>query len=44
MAKMKREEKIDLVKIASDVRKWAYVPYSKYKVGAAVLKIGRAHV
>ena len=37
MAKIKQEEKIDLVKIASDVRKWAYVPYSKYQVGAAVL-------
>jgi cytidine deaminase len=37
MAKLKQEEKIDLVKIASNVRKWAYVPYSKYQVGAAVL-------
>lgn len=37
MAKLKDEQKVDLIKIASDVRKWAYVPYSKYKVGAAVL-------
>jgi len=37
MAKLKQEEKIDLVRIASDVRRWAYVPYSNYKVGAAVL-------
>jgi len=37
MAKLKQEEKVDLVKIASDVRKWAYVPYSNYQVGAAVL-------
>jgi len=37
MAKLEQEEKIDLVKIACDVRKWAYVPYSKYQVGAAVL-------
>ena len=37
MTKIKQEEKIDLVKIASEVRKWAYVPYSKYQVGAAVL-------
>lgn len=37
MAKLKEEVKIDLVKIATDVRKWAYVPYSKYQVGAAVL-------
>lgn len=37
MAKLKQEEKIDLIKIASEVRKWAYVPYSKYRVGAAVL-------
>lgn len=37
MTKLKQEEKVDLVKIASDVRRWAYVPYSKYPVGAAVL-------
>jgi len=37
MAKLKDEQKVDLVKIASDVRKWAYVPYSNYQVGAAVL-------
>ena len=37
MAKLKDEQKVDLIKIASDVRKWAYVPYSKYQVGAAVL-------
>ncbi len=32
-----QEQKVDLVRIASQVRKWAYVPYSKYQVGAAVL-------
>jgi cytidine deaminase len=37
MDKLKQEEKIELIKIASEVRKWAYVPYSKYQVGAAVL-------
>ena len=37
MAKLREEQKIDLVRIASEVRKWAYVPYSKYSVGAAVL-------
>ena len=37
MTNIRQEEKIDLVRIASEVRKWAYVPYSKYQVGAAVL-------
>jgi len=37
MNKLKQEQKIDLVKIASQVRKWAYTPYSNYQVGAAVL-------
>ena len=31
------EQKKDLVKAAKNVRQWAYAPYSKYKVGAAVL-------
>jgi len=31
------ERKKDLVRIAQEVRKWAYVPYSEYAVGAAVL-------
>ncbi len=34
---MDLEKKIDLVKIANQARKWAYVPYSNYTVGAAVL-------
>jgi cytidine deaminase len=37
MSKLDQEMKIDLVKIAAEVRKWAYVPYSHYQVGAAVL-------
>ena len=37
MNKLEQEHKIDLVKIAGEVRKWAYVPYSNYAVGAAVL-------
>ena len=37
MNKLEQEQKIDLVKIASQVRKWAYTPYSNYQVGAAVL-------
>ena len=37
MSKLKQEQKIDLVKIAAGVRKWAYTPYSHYPVGAAVL-------
>lgn len=32
-----QEQKADLVSIARQVRKWAYAPYSKYKVGAALL-------
>ena len=35
--KLTDEQKKDLVKAARLVREWAYVPYSKYKVGAAVL-------
>jgi len=35
--KLDQEKKIDLVRIAKQVRKWAYVPYSGFKVGAAVL-------
>jgi cytidine deaminase len=31
------EQKLELVKIAKKVRNWAYVPYSHYKVGAALL-------
>jgi len=37
MSKMDQEQKINLVKIASQARKWAYAPYSNYQVGAAVL-------
>lgn len=32
-----QEQKIDLIRIANEVRKWAHVPYSGYRVGAAVL-------
>lgn len=32
-----KEQKSDLVRIAKQVRKWAYVPYSHYPVGAALL-------
>ena len=35
--KLDQEQKVDLVRIANQVRKWAYAPYSKYLVGAAVL-------
>lgn len=31
------EQKKELVRIANQVRKWAYVPYSNYPVGAALL-------
>jgi cytidine deaminase len=39
MVKMEldQEKKKDLVKIANQVRKWSYAPYSHYTVGAAVL-------
>jgi len=37
MKKLEQEQKVDLMRIASQVRKWAYVPYSNYRVGAAVL-------
>ena len=37
MNKLDQEQKINLVKIASQARKWAYAPYSNYQVGAAVL-------
>ena len=35
--KLTKEQKERLIQIAIDARKWAYAPYSKYKVGAAVL-------
>lgn len=35
--KLTPEQKKDLIKTARHVREWAYAPYSKYKVGAAVL-------
>ena len=31
------DQKKELVRIAKQVRKWAYVPYSNYQVGAALL-------
>jgi cytidine deaminase len=34
---LSQEQKKKLVSVAKHVRQWAYVPYSKYKVGAAVL-------
>jgi len=34
---METEKKIDLIKIANQARKWAYVPYSNYPVGTALL-------
>ena len=34
---LSKEKKNDLVRIANEVRKWAYVPYSNYPVGAALL-------
>jgi len=34
---LSQEQKADLVRLAKTVRKWAYAPYSKYKVGAALL-------
>ena len=37
MNKLDQEQKINLVKIANQARKWAYAPYSNYQVGAAVL-------
>lgn len=37
MEKIDQEQKIDLVRIAAEVRKWAYTPYSHYPVGAAAL-------
>ncbi len=37
MMALTQEQKIDLVRIAKQARQWAYAPYSKYKVGAAVL-------
>lgn len=35
--KISEEQKTDLVRIARQAQKWAYTPYSKYNVGAAVL-------
>ena len=38
------DKKKELVRIANEARKWAYVPYSKYAVGAALLtKSGRVY-
>jgi cytidine deaminase len=34
---LSKEKKNELVRIANEVRKWAYVPYSNYPVGAALL-------
>jgi len=36
-ANMNDEQRQDLVEYAQRVRRWAYVPYSKYAVGAALL-------
>jgi cytidine deaminase len=35
--KLDQEKKQELLKSASQARQWAYVPYSKYAVGAALL-------
>jgi len=35
--KLDQEKKQELLKSASQVRQWAYVPYSNYAVGAALL-------
>ena len=37
MAVLEQEQKIDLIRMANQARKWAYVPYSNYAVGAALL-------
>ena len=37
MAVLEQEQKIDLIRMANQARKWAYVPYSSYAVGAALL-------
>ncbi len=37
MAALEQEQKIDLIRMANQARKWAYVPYSSYAVGAALL-------
>lgn len=37
MMNFNQEQKIDLVRIANQARKWAHVPYSNYPVGAAVI-------
>jgi len=34
---LSEEKKNELIRIANEVRKWAYVPYSNYPVGAALL-------
>jgi cytidine deaminase len=41
---LSKDKKKELVRIANEARKWAYVPYSKYAVGAALLtKSGRVY-
>ena len=41
---LSEDKKKELVRIANEARKWAYVPYSKYAVGAALLtKSGRVY-
>ena len=37
MIKLDQEKKQELLKSASQARQWAYVPYSDYAVGAALL-------
>jgi cytidine deaminase len=37
MAVLEQEQKIDLIRMANQARKWAYIPYSHYAVGAALL-------
>jgi cytidine deaminase len=37
MMKLDQEKKQELLKSASQARQWAYVPYSDYAVGAALL-------
>ncbi len=35
--KLDQDKKSDLIRTASQARQWAYVPYSRYAVGAALL-------
>jgi len=37
MTVLEQEQKIDLIRMANQARKWAYIPYSHYAVGAALL-------